>query len=199
MSEAIRAALEAQRAARIAALREYLTPLLAGHSEFTLEIGCGHGHFLAAYAAAHPEKFCIGVDLLTKRIERGNRKRDRQGLANLDFIKAEAGELLAAIPAALRLAEIFFLFPDPWPKTRHHKNRLIQTALLDRLSTLSLPGKTRLHFRTDHADYFTWSADLLRAHPDWEILPDAPWPFEQETFFSQLLPDYQSLIACLRA
>lgn len=195
MSEEVRAAIEAQRTARIAALRDYLTPLLAGQPHLTLEIGCGHGHFLAAYAAAQPEKFCIGVDLLTKRIERGNRKRDRQGLANLDFIKAEANELLAAIPDNHRLSEIFFLFPDPWPKTRHHKNRLIQTALLDRLAALSLPGKTRLHFRTDHADYFTWSTDLLRAHPAWEILPEAPWPFEQETFFSQLLPEYQSLIA----
>ncbi|MDR2983062.1 MAG: tRNA (guanosine(46)-N7)-methyltransferase TrmB [Puniceicoccales bacterium] len=195
MSESARAMIEASRVARIAALRERLTEQLKGTNQITLEIGCGHGHFLAAYAEAFPEKYCIGVDLLTKRIERGNRKRDRGEFTNLDFIKAEATELLEAIPPHIHLAEIFFLFPDPWPKKRHHKNRLIQAAMLDRLAALSLPGQTRLHFRTDDADYFAWSMNLVSKNPAWKLLPEAPWPFEQETFFSKILPVYQSLIA----
>ncbi len=195
MPEEIRRQIEANRAKRIDAFRAQLSSLLAGTETFTLEIGCGHGHFLAAYAQNFPAKLCVGIDLLTLRIARGVRKQERAGLGNLHFIKAEANEFLAAVPEGKKLAEIFFLFPDPWPKTRHYKNRLIQTAMLDRLADLSLPGATRLHFRTDHKDYFKWSLSLVGKHPAWELLPDEPWPFEQETFFSKILPDYQSLIA----
>ena len=200
MSEDKRIEIEANRVARIAALNARLTaaPEAGGVppcAALTLEIGCGHGHFLAAYAAAHPANYCVGVDLLTKRIERGLRKRDRAGLRNLDFFKADAFEFLAAIPDNTRLAEIFFLFPDPWPKTRHHKNRLIQISLLDRLAALAVPGRTRLYFRTDHAGYFAWAGEMISAHPAWRILDGEPWPFEHETFFSNLLPEYQSLVA----
>jgi tRNA (guanine-N7-)-methyltransferase len=200
MSEDKRLVVEAARVARVNALRARLSaaPEAGGvppGAALTLEIGCGHGHFLAAYAAARPENYCVGVDLLTKRIERALRKRDRAALRNLDFFKADAFEFLEALPDSTRLAEIFFLFPDPWPKTRHHKNRLIQVALLDRLAALSVAGNTRLHFRTDHADYFAWTREKLAAHPAWKLLEGEPWPFEQETFFSKILPSYQSLVA----
>lgn len=189
-----------QRADRIAELGAKLLEALpadvvAGTRALTLEIGCGHGHFLAAYAAAFPQEFCLGLDLISKRIERANRKRELAGLGNLAFFKAEATELLLALPEKCRLGKIFFLFPDPWPKKRHHKNRLIQTAMLDRLAARAVAG-TRLHFRTDHAEYFEWSRELVEAHPQWKLLPDAPWPFERETYFQSILPDaYRSLIA----
>lgn len=189
-----------QREDRIAELRAKLLETLpadvaAGTRALTLEIGCGHGHFLAAYAAAFPQEFCVGLDLISKRIERANRKRELAGLANLAFFKAEATELLLALPEKCRLGKIFFLFPDPWPKKRHHKNRLIQTEMLDRLAARSVAG-TRLHFRTDHAEYFEWSRELVSAHPRWRPLPDAPWPFEHETYFQSILPDaYRSLVA----
>ena len=189
-----------QREERIAELRTKLLEILpadivAGTRGLTLEIGCGHGHFLAAYAQSFPQEFCLGLDLISKRIERANRKRELSGAGNLAFFKAEATELLLALPETCRLAKIFFLFPDPWPKKRHHKNRLIQTEMLDRLAARACTG-TRLHFRTDHAEYFDWSRELVDAHPQWTLLPDAPWPFERETYFQSILPDaYQSLIA----
>lgn len=189
-----------QREERIAELRAKLLEILpadvvAGTRPLTLEIGCGHGHFLAAYAANFADEFCLGLDLISKRIERANRKRELAGLTNLAFFKAEATELLLALPDTCKLGKIFFLFPDPWPKKRHHKNRLIQTEMLDRLAARAHTG-TRLHFRTDHAEYFDWSIELVDAHPQWNRLPEAPWPFECETYFQSILPDaYQSLIA----
>ncbi|MDR1817212.1 MAG: tRNA (guanosine(46)-N7)-methyltransferase TrmB [Puniceicoccales bacterium] len=197
MSEEKRRIIEEARAARIAALGEWLNARLAPPAApfRVLEIGCGHGHFLSAYAAAHPEHFCLGVDLLSKRIRRAIRKRDNAHLANLEFLKADAGELLEAWTPAFPLSAIFILHPDPWPKTRHHKNRLIQPAFLDILAGLSTTGATRLHFRTDHDAYFDWAREHVAAHPAWEILDGAPWPFEQETVFSQRLPHHQDLIA----
>ncbi|MBQ8445047.1 MAG: methyltransferase domain-containing protein, partial [Opitutales bacterium] len=92
-----------QRAERIAELRAKLLETLpadvvAGTRGLTLEIGCGHGHFLAAYAQAFPQEFCLGLDLISKRIERANRKRELAGLTNLAFFKAEATERLLALP-----------------------------------------------------------------------------------------------------
>ena len=115
----------------------------------TLELGCGHGHFLDDYAKAHPEEFCIGIDLRSRRVDKSNRKRDRGGHDNLAFMKAEASEFLDALPDDARLAKIFFLFPDPWPKKRHFRYRMIRPDMLDRLAKRA-PEGARLHFRSDH-------------------------------------------------
>jgi tRNA (guanine-N7-)-methyltransferase len=89
---------------------------------------------------------------------------------------------------------VFVLFPDPWPKKRHTKNRILQAALLDALATRMEPGGC-LHFRTDHADTFAWGMAVIAGHADWEIRDDAEWPFEAPSYFQELLGDYQSLTA----
>jgi tRNA (guanine-N7-)-methyltransferase len=164
----------------------------AGH--FLCEIGSGHGHFLTAYAAAHPAELCIGIDLIGDRIERATRKRDRAKLANLHFFHAEAHDFLAALPAGAAFSAVVILFSDPWPKRRHHKNRLLQPAFLDALATQSGQG-TRLYFRTDHRGYFAHAMAVLAAHPAWRLDPAAPWIFEMETVFQARAPAYQSLVA----
>ncbi|MGN0834550.1 MAG: tRNA (guanine(46)-N(7))-methyltransferase TrmB [Candidatus Spyradosoma sp.] len=192
----------AERAARIDALRKKIAgalpeELIGGFSldGLTLEIGCGHGHFLAAYAAAFPQESCIGIDLITKRVERALRKRDLAGLANLDFFKADAEEFFEALPPKVMLDKLFLLFLDPWPKKRHHKNRIVQTATLDLWAARSRPG-AKIFFRTEHAEFFEWAREHVAAHPAWEIVPDAPWPFERETYFQSILPDaHRDLVA----
>lgn len=185
----------ADRAERIDALRKRIAEtlpeeLIGGFSlnGLTLEIGCGHGHFLASYGAAFPQENCIGIDLITKRIERALRKRDLAGLRNVDFLKADAEEFFEALPPKVMLDKLFLLFLDPWPKKRHHKNRIIQNATLDLWAERSRPG-AMLYFRTDHAEFFEWSREHVEAHPAWEVLPDAVWPFERETYFQSILPD----------
>jgi tRNA (guanine-N7-)-methyltransferase len=208
-------------------LRETLAVLLRGHPCITLEIGCGHGHFLTAYAAAQPVSlsafhqhtaavrspapvvaapapagatpapapFCIGIDLIGERIARARRKAARAGLEpRLAFLQAEAGEFLAALPARVTFADIFILFPDPWPKRRHHKNRLIQPDILSALATRS-GIDTRLCFRTDYAPYFEDACETMTAHADWKIDPVLSWPFEQETVFQNRAKIYQSFVA----
>src|SRR5476651_1270177 len=75
-------------------LQSEIGALLPPKAEIVCEIGCGHGHFLAAYAAAHPDQICVGLDISGERIARAVRKRDRARLANLHFIHAEANEFL---------------------------------------------------------------------------------------------------------
>jgi len=187
----------------MAALRVELAELFRGreraHERNVLEIGCGHGHFLTAYAAAHPEKFCVGFDIVLDRIVRAGRKRTRAELEkNLAFVRAEATEFLAALPEHARFTEIFILFPDPWPKRRHHKNRMIRPEILSALAARALGGAhaTRLYFRTDHAPYFADARQTIAEHPAWQIAPPGtPWPFEFQTVFQGRAEGFQSLIA----
>jgi tRNA (guanine-N7-)-methyltransferase len=86
------------------------------------------------------------------------------------------------------------LFPDPWPKKRHHKNRLLQPAFFDFLAGYMGQG-SRLYFRTDHAGYFQEVAAFLPALKTWRRDPAAPWPLELETVFQARAPSYQSLVA----
>jgi tRNA (guanine-N7-)-methyltransferase len=159
-----------------------------------LELGCGHGHFLTAYAAAHPATRCLGVDRISLRITRAQRKQSRAQLANLAFLKADAAETLAALPAHAHLAGIFVFFPDPWPKHRHHKHRLLQPPLLNALAARALPGAW-LALRTDHAEFFAWAQTNLSHHPAWQLTPQTPWPFEHPTVFQERQGPYQSLVA----
>ena len=116
-----REVFEAIRASRLAALRAALAVALrAPRARFVFEIGCGNGHFLNAYAAAHPDQLCLGVDLRQERIAKALRKRDRAGLRNLHFLRCEAHDFLRELPANAQLLDIYILFPDPWPKKRHH-------------------------------------------------------------------------------
>lgn len=174
---------------RLVALREGFFPRLPAGAPLTLELGCGHGHYLNAYAAAHPGEFCVGIDLIGDRIARAERKAVRAGLVNLAFVQAEASlflAALAALPAVPRLGRVFVLFSDPWPKRRHWKHRVLQATLLDKLAPLAPPGAA-LHFRTDHPDYFSYAREVVASHALWRLATpeEAPWPFEHVSVFEE--------------
>ena len=183
---------------RVASLREQLEAAFPGDQAIVLEIGCGHGHYLAAYAAQHPEAKCLGIDLVSKRIRKACHKRDKRNLSNLHFLKAEVREFMAAWPDRLKIQRVFILFPDPWPKKRHTKNRIIQPDLLDALAAHAGSG-TALHFRTDHRGNFQWCREVITAHPRWQVWPEAQWPFENPSFFQDLFAEYESLTALFDA
>lgn len=184
----------ALKKARASAVLAEIGALPVGGRPIAVEFGCGHGHWLTSYAEAFPEVFCLGLDLISARIRKANAKRDRRGLKNLHFIKAEAAELLAVWPESCPIATAFMLFPDPWPKKRHFKNRMIQPEFLDRLASRMTP-EARFHFRTDHPDYFTWTQEHLESHAAWVIDPTVAWPWEATSYFQELMDGWQSLIA----
>ncbi len=178
---------------RRAALRAKLAALLPSKQAITWEIGSGHGHFLVQYAQAFPEKLCVGVDIIRDRLNRSDKKRDRARLSNCHFVQAEAREFLDALPVGVALREIWVLFPDPWPKKRHHKNRILQAEFLEALAGRAGEGAP-LYFRTDHAEYFSAVAALIPTLSTWRLDPFAPWPLEQETVFQARAPAYRSLV-----
>lgn len=174
-------------------LKNQLAEIFPTRTQITLEIGCGHGHWLADYAAVHPEKNCLGVDIIRDRIERARKKANRAGAANASFVRAEAFEALDLMPEHVRLDQVFILFPDPWPKKRHWKKRLFSTNFLAELGKRSASG-VRCHFRTDYDPYFAWAVEVVEGQSLWRREPEFEWPFERETVFQSRAMSYQSLV-----
>jgi tRNA (guanine-N7-)-methyltransferase len=148
-----------------------------------LEVGFGAGEHLAAQAAGHPGKGFIGCEVFENGIVRLLAQSQRLGLANLRFFVDDARLLLDAL-AEGSLERVFILFPDPWPKQRHKKRRLLLPATLDALAFAMADG-AELRLATDDRDYlaamleatvshgaFLW---LARRPQDWRERP-ADWP-----------------------
>ncbi|WP_309021838.1 tRNA (guanosine(46)-N7)-methyltransferase TrmB [Pelagicoccus sp. SDUM812002] len=182
---------------RRAQLEEKLATLFSVPAVLTLEIGCGHGHWLADFAVSFPEKQCLGVDLIGDRIERAQKKVERAGATNARFVRGEAFEVLDLMPSHVRLNEVFILFPDPWPKKRHWKNRLFSVKFLSELAKRCASG-VRCHFRTDHGPYFDWAEQVIAEQDVWEPEGNFEWPFERETVFQNRADSYQSLVVVKR-
>ena len=152
---------------RKSVLRETLSQLLVTDRTFkTLEIGSGHGDFLVNYAINFPERFCVGIDLITQRIEKSKKKAQRVSLGNCYFLKARAEEFLECQPDDFLWNEVIVLYPDPWPKKRHHKNRLFQMDFLTLLARRVTP-RAKIHFETDYEAYFDEVCERISAHPAW--------------------------------
>lgn len=179
---------------RRAALHQELLALLPARQSVVWEIGSGHGHFLVQYAQVFPAKYCVGVDIIRDRLARSGRKRERAQVTNCHFVQAEAREFLDALPNGVTLEEIWVLFPDPWPKKRHHKNRILQAEFIEALAGRAGEG-SRLYFRTDHDEYFHAVATLLPGLKTWRLDPASSWPLVQETVFQARARAYQSLVA----
>lgn len=176
-------------------IRSDLAESMAKRSFLVLEIGCGHGHFLSAYARARPEHSCLGLDILASRLKKAQKRCE--GLENTVFVKAEAEEFLEVLDPSLKIGALYILFPDPWPKRKHADNRLIQKDFLELLKQrLSLGAK--VYFRTDHKPYFEWAFRLFATDGDWEVNLGETWPIDVPTYFQTLTGGrYESFVATL--
>lgn len=132
-----------------------------------LEIGFGMGETTAAIAAAHPENDYLGIEVHTPGVGSLLKLIGERGLTNLRLIQHDAVEVLQAMiaPASLDGAHIFF--PDPWPKKRHHKRRLVQPDFVALLASRIKPGGY-VHLATDWAEYAEQMLAVLTAEPQLE-------------------------------
>jgi tRNA (guanine-N7-)-methyltransferase len=131
--------------------------------EIWLEIGFGGGEHLAAQAASRPDIGFIGCEPFVNGVVSLLAHVKAQGLANIRIWQGDARTLLAGLPAA-SIGRAFILFPDPWPKPRHHKRRLITAEFLDALARVLVPG-AELRLATDDRDYLLWMLERLTTHP----------------------------------
>jgi tRNA (guanine-N7-)-methyltransferase len=151
--------------------------------EIWLEIGFGGGEHLAAQAASHRDIGMIGCEVFENGIAKLLGEIARQDLANIRILTDDARLLLTALPAE-SIGRVFILFPDPWPKQRHHKRRIVVRPTLDRLAEIMVDG-AELRLATDDVDYLRWMLARAPVHPafawlaegpeDWRSRP-ADWP-----------------------
>ena len=127
-----------------------------------LEIGFGMGETTAQIALAHPQNDYLGIEVHTPGVGSLLRLIEAHALANVRIIQHDAVEVLSHMIAPGSLSAVHVFFPDPWPKKRHHKRRLIQPPLVGLLSSRLLPGGY-LHLATDWEDYALQMLEVLSA------------------------------------
>ena len=145
-----------------------------------LEIGFGGGEHLVAQASAHPTTRYIGVEPFLNGVASCLRHVEEANVANVRIHNGDARDVIARLPDA-SLDLCYILFPDPWPKARHHKRRLIQPEFLSELARVLKRG-AELRFATDWANYAEWTLEhvthdarfswLAERAEDWRT----PWP-----------------------
>jgi len=141
-----------------------LPDLFSRPGPITLDIGFGSGEALAEIAAAHPDRLYLGVEVYRAGTGQLLRLIERHQLDNLRVLLGDASELLRwGIPTA-SLSGVQLFFPDPWPKKRHHKRRMVQSEWLARVADRLKPGGM-LHMATDWAEYAEWMLALTDADP----------------------------------
>jgi tRNA (guanine-N7-)-methyltransferase len=150
-------------------------PDLGSDAPLVVELGFGRGEFLMELAAREPETAHLGVEVSHKRVLKMARRLARTELGNVRLVEARAeavvGECLA--PASVRA--FWVNFPDPWPKKRHQRRRLLQPPLVHALARCLAPGG-ELHAATDHVAYAEAIDAVLRAEPLLEnAVAPAPW------------------------
>ena len=128
-----------------------------------LEVGFGSGENLVECAKNNPQVGIIGCDPFFEGIGKLLSRISSEKLENIRIFPGDVRDLLPALPVPC-LEKIFVLFPDPWPKKRHHKRRLFQTGFLELLASATMPN-AEVFFSTDHEEYARWVLALFLQSP----------------------------------
>lgn len=166
-----------------------------GDRPLELDVGCGDGGFLLAMAQAHPDRDFLGIERLLGRARKICRKAERSNLANVKVLRLESAytlEFLLPVGCATRL---HLLFPDPWPKKRHHDRRLVRAANVAHFARVLAPGG-EWFFKTDHEEYFEEARAVIResgwfAEREWNepIYPETDF---EKSWLAQGKPIHQA-------
>jgi tRNA (guanine-N7-)-methyltransferase len=137
---------------------------IEGKQPLVLEIGSGMGETTAEIAKAHPEFDFVAVEVHGPGVGSLLNRIDKDGLKNLRVVRHDAVEVLEHMVADGSLAAIHLFFPDPWPKKRHHKRRLVQPSFVSLIMKKLVAGGV-VHAATDWPDYAAW---IEEAFSGWE-------------------------------
>lgn len=148
-----------------------------------IEIGFGAGEHLAWQAGCNPETILFGAEYFLNGVARACKYIDDAQLSNVRLYHGDGRDMMDLLPDQ-SIHRAFILHPDPWPKARQWRRRIVSAQTLDRLADLLVPGAV-LRIASDHSDYQPWILRVLLAHPafkwtanrahDWTIRP-ADWP-----------------------
>jgi tRNA (guanine-N7-)-methyltransferase len=161
-----------------------------------LDLGAGEGSFALAYALHHPEKNVLAVERRLTRVRKAVRRAQRMGAANLKVLRLEIPYVLGNLLAPASVREIHLLFPDPWPKRRHAKRRLVSREFAQKVIQALEPGGF-FRFLTDQEFYFREAQEIFSSLREMEA-QEEPFgcfpPSKFETIFlSQGLPIFRGI------
>jgi tRNA (guanine-N7-)-methyltransferase len=144
-----------------------LTELFPADQPLEVELGCGDASFLVEYARRHPQINFIGVERLLGRLQKLDRKGRRNGLTNLRGVRIESAYFLQYLLPPQSVSALHVYFPDPWPKKKHHRHRIINETF-PALARNALQPNGTVFLRTDHAEYFQQMNEVFAASKDFE-------------------------------
>ncbi len=160
-----------------------------------IDLGCGKGRFLLARAAAHPDVNFLGIERMLRRVRKVDNKLRRRKLDNTRLLRMEGTYATTYLVPPQSVRTYYVLFPDPWPKKRHHGERLFSPLFMDAIHRTLEPGGT-LHVATDHLPYFEEIRELIDA--DTRFTPVEPFvPGEDEqTDFERYYVTHKEIGRC---
>lgn len=149
-----------------------------------VDLGCGDGLFLTQLAALHPERNFLGVEQLAGRVRSTAEKIIRRRLTNARIVRCEIAFAVQHLLPPRSISAFHLMFPDPWPKRRHHVRRLVTENWL-RSVARALTTDGTLSIATDHADYFEWMQRRAQAIPELELCDPVPCESATTTTFER--------------
>lgn len=143
--------------------------ILAGERPLEVDLGCGDGSFLMDLAREFPERDFLGVERLLGRVRKVCKKLTRRELGNARVLRLDSRYVVEWLLPEAAVSRLHLLCPDPWPKLRHHRRRLVQLDFLEAVRRALVPGGEFL-FMTDHEEYFQWAAGKVAEFGKFELL-----------------------------
>ena len=134
-----------------------------------VDLGCGDGSFLVEMARTFPERDFLGVERLLGRVRKVCKRVARGGLENARVLRLESRYTVEWLLPEQSVSRLHLLCPDPWPKVRHHRRRLVQREFLAAAHRVLEPGGEFL-FMTDHSDYHQWVEERVAEFGEFERL-----------------------------
>ena len=165
------------------------------HAPLELDVGSGNGRFAIEMARRYHDRNFLALERQKKRVRRTCEKAAKAPPPNLRILHIESGYAIRHLVPPGSVARVHILFPDPWPKRRHHKHRLLQPEFFSGVWRALAPGG-RGRILTDHEDYYNEIRVRLRARTDFRELPwddddDRPRTAFETRFLQQAVPIYR--------
>src|SRR6266481_9770332 len=148
-----------------------LVQLFGRSAPLHVDLGCGDGSFLCEMAQQFPKRNVLGIDRLTKRVEKVRRKAEK--IENVRVLRADTLFAIRYLLPKNSVETFYLLFPDPWPKRRHQFRRIFTRDFLDEVAD-ALEQNGVLRIATDQFDYFYQIERLSRAHLHFQVVPPSP-------------------------
>lgn len=142
-----------------------------------IDLGCGDGTFLLEMAEHYPDRNFLGVERLLGRVSKVCRKAEKRGLTNIKVLRLDSKYTVEWLLKTHSVSRLHLLCPDPWPKERHHKRRLVQVSFFEALHRVIQPGG-EFCFKTDHPEYFEWVCERAE---EFAKFPQLEW--QEDAFF----------------